>query len=140
MPFSDAYNASKFAVEGLMEGLAPVVRTFGVSVSILEPGPVKTAFLQNAGGHTAPADADDPYGPLLDAYNATMAALTTGDGETAEHVGRVIAEIARSEEPHLHYQSDEFPRSIAAQKLTDPTGDTIIATTSMLLRHGPPGT
>jgi NAD(P)-dependent dehydrogenase (short-subunit alcohol dehydrogenase family) len=39
MPFSDAYNASKFAVEGLMEGLAPVLATFGVFVSVLEPGP-----------------------------------------------------------------------------------------------------
>ena len=29
MPFSDAYNAAKFAVEGLMEGLAPVLREFG---------------------------------------------------------------------------------------------------------------
>lgn len=136
MPFSDAYNASKFAVEGLMEGLAPVMRAFDVYVSVLEPGPVKTAFLQNAGGHTAKADATDPYGPLLDSYNATMAAMTTGDGESAEHVGQVIAEIARLPEPSLRYQSDEFPRSIAAQKLTDTTGDSIIAATSMLLQSG----
>ncbi len=136
MPFSDAYNASKFAVEGLMEGLAPVLRTFDVYVSVLEPGPVQTAFLQNAGGHTAKADADDPYGPLLNAYNATMTALTTGDGESAAHVGQVIAEIARIPEPSLRYQSAEFPRSIAAQKLVDTTGDTIIAATSALLQNG----
>ncbi len=136
MPFSDAYNASKFAVEGLMEGLAPVLRPFDVHVSVLEPGPVQTAFLQNAGGRTAEAGADDPYGPLLDAYNTTMAAMTTGDGERAEHVGKVIAEIARAPEPSLRYQSDEFPRSIASQKLVDTTGDTIIAATSMLLQGG----
>lgn len=137
MPFSDAYNASKFAVEGLMEGLAPVLRAFDVSVSMLEPGPVQTAFLQNAGGHTAKADADDPYGPLLNAYNATMTALTTGgDGESAAHVGQVIAEIARTPEPSLRYQSAEFPRSIAAQKLVDTTGDTIVAATSALLQNG----
>lgn len=138
MPFSDAYNASKFAVEGLMEGLAPVMRTFGVWVSVLEPGPVKTAFLRNAGGRTAKADADDPYGPLLDSYNSTMATMTTGDGESAEHVGEVIAEIARTPEPNLRYQSDEFPRSIAAQKLVDTTGETIVAGTSMLLGSGAP--
>jgi short-subunit dehydrogenase len=137
MPFSDAYNASKFAVEGLMEGLAPVLRAFDVFVSVLEPGPVKTAFLQNAGGHTAKAEAEDPYGPLLDGFNATMAALASGsDGESAEHVGQVIAEIARMPEPSLRYQSDEFPRSIAGQKLVDPTGDSIIAATSALLQSG----
>lgn len=136
MPFSDAYNASKFAVEGLMEGLAPVMRTFGVFISLLEPGPVKTAFLANAGGRTEKAGPGDPYGPLLDSYNATMAAMTTGDGESAEHVGQVIAEIARAPEPNLRYQSDEFPRSIAAQKLTDTTGESIVAGTSLLLRNG----
>ena len=65
MPFSDAYNASKFAVEGLMEGLAPVLATFGVFVSILEPGPVRTAFLRNAGGRTGEIDTADPYAELL---------------------------------------------------------------------------
>lgn len=138
MPFSDAYNVSKFAVEGLMEGLAPVMRTFDVYVSVLEPGPVQTAFLANAGGHTDKADTDDPYGPLLDTYNAALAAMTTGDGESAEHVGQVIAEIARTPEPSLRYQTTEFPRSIAAQKLVDTTGDTIVAATSMLLHSGTP--
>ena len=33
MPLSHAYNAARFAVEGLMEGLAPVMATFGVHVS-----------------------------------------------------------------------------------------------------------
>ena len=136
MPFSDAYNASKFAVEGLMEGLAPVMRQFGVFVSVLEPGPVQTAFLQNAGGRMEKASDDDPYGALLDGYNATMAAMTTGDGESAEHVGQVIAEIARDPSPHLRYQSDEFPRMIAGQKLADTTGESIVAGTSMFLNAG----
>ncbi|MGH3237975.1 MAG: SDR family NAD(P)-dependent oxidoreductase, partial [Streptosporangiaceae bacterium] len=37
LPFSDAYNAAKFAVEGLMESLAAVMREFGVYISVLEP-------------------------------------------------------------------------------------------------------
>jgi len=35
LPFSDAYNAAKFAVEGLMESLATVMREFGVYISVL---------------------------------------------------------------------------------------------------------
>ncbi|HTO01144.1 MAG TPA: SDR family oxidoreductase [Microthrixaceae bacterium] len=133
MPFSDAYNASKFAVEGLMEGLAPVMRQFDVHVSVLEPGPVKTAFLQNIGGRTEKAADDDPYGPLLDSFNSMMTSLSTGSGESAEHVGQVIAEIARDPSPTLRYQSDDFPRQIAGQKLVDPTGESIVAQTSMLI-------
>ena len=82
MPFSDAYNAAKFAVEGLMEGLAPVLATFGVYVSVLEPGPVRTAFLRNAGGRTGGVDAGDPYADLLSRYNATMAGLLGGGRDT----------------------------------------------------------
>ena len=37
LPFSDAYNAAKFAVEGLMESLATVMREFDVYISVLEP-------------------------------------------------------------------------------------------------------
>ncbi|MGB6056985.1 MAG: SDR family oxidoreductase [Microthrixaceae bacterium] len=137
MPFSDAYNASKFAVEGLMEGLAPVMRQFGVHVSVLEPGPVQTAFLRNAGGHMTKAADNDPYGALLDGYNATMASLSSGStGESAEHVGQVIAEIARDPNPTLRYQSDDFPRQIAGQKLVDPTGESVVAQTSFLLQSG----
>ncbi len=137
MPFSDAYNASKFAVEGLMEGLAPVMRNFGVYVSVLEPGPVQTAFLANAGGQMAKASTEDPYGPLLDSYNATMASLSAGStGESAEHVGTVIAQIARDPNPVLRYQSDDFPRQIAGQKLVDPTGESVVAQTSILLASG----
>jgi NAD(P)-dependent dehydrogenase (short-subunit alcohol dehydrogenase family) len=36
LPFSDAYNAAKFAVEGLMESLATVMREFDVYISVLE--------------------------------------------------------------------------------------------------------
>lgn len=135
MPFSDAYNASKFAVEGLMEGLAPVLATFGVSVSVLEPGPVRTAFLRNAGGRTGQVDAADPYADLLGRYNATMAGLL-GGGETPESVAEVIAGIARDPRPHLRYQSSPAATSLAGRKLVDPTGDSVLAGTSAFLRHG----
>lgn|ERR1022692_4847431 len=36
--FDEAYCAAKFAVEGFMEGLAPVAATVGVTVAIVEPG------------------------------------------------------------------------------------------------------
>ncbi|HET8728471.1 MAG TPA: SDR family NAD(P)-dependent oxidoreductase, partial [Alphaproteobacteria bacterium] len=38
------YAATKFAVEGLSESLANEVATFGIRVTILEPGPFRTDF------------------------------------------------------------------------------------------------
>jgi len=135
MPFSDAYNAAKFAVEGLMEGLAPVLRNFGIHVSVIEPGPVRTSFLRNAGGRIAEVAADDPYAELLNRYNGTMAGLLNS-GESAGDVAAVIAGIARDPRPHLRYQSSANATTIASRKAIDPTGDSIVAATSAFLLGG----
>lgn len=39
-----AYNATKFAVEGISESLALELESFGIKVSIVEPGPFRTDF------------------------------------------------------------------------------------------------
>src|SRR3954447_12401604 len=44
VPFWGHYNASKFAVEGLMETLRHEVRPFGIQVALVEPGNIKTPF------------------------------------------------------------------------------------------------
>jgi NAD(P)-dependent dehydrogenase (short-subunit alcohol dehydrogenase family) len=135
MPFSDAYNAAKFAVEGLMEGLAPVLRNFGIDVSVIEPGPVRTSFLRNAGGRISEVAADDPYAGLLTRYNATMAGLLNS-GESAGDVAAVIVGIARDPKPHLRYQSSPNATAIASRKVMDPTGDSVVAATSAFLLGG----
>ena len=132
LPFSDAYNAAKFAVEGLMESLATVMREFGVYVSVLEPGPVRTAFFANVGGHVDNVSDDDPYGELINRFNRRMAALGSG-GQSAESVADVICEIAADPSPALRYQSSEQSRAIAARKLVDITGRSILAATGTML-------
>ncbi|MFI5101715.1 MAG: SDR family NAD(P)-dependent oxidoreductase [Actinomycetes bacterium] len=42
VPFWGHYNASKFAVEGLMETLRHEVRPFGIRVAMVEPGNIRT--------------------------------------------------------------------------------------------------
>lgn len=42
---SSTYSASKFAIEGWMEGLAEEIRPFGIASTIIEPGFFKTDFL-----------------------------------------------------------------------------------------------
>ncbi len=44
LPFQSFYSASKFALEGLAESLAYEVAPFGVKVSLVQPGNIKTDF------------------------------------------------------------------------------------------------
>ncbi|XP_070081743.1 17-beta-hydroxysteroid dehydrogenase type 1 isoform X1 [Equus caballus] len=62
LPFNAIYCASKFAIEGLCESLAVLLQPFGVHVSLIECGPVHTAFQEKLeggpGGALDGADAD----------------------------------------------------------------------------------
>ena len=78
------------------------------------------------------------YADLLSGYNATMAGLL-GGGETPESVADVIAGIAHDPRPHLRYQSSPAATGMAARKLIDPTGDSVVAATTAFLLHGPAG-
>lgn len=50
MPFRGAYNSSKFALEGLTDTLRQEVEhtTDNIYISLIEPGPIKSAFRKNA--------------------------------------------------------------------------------------------
>ena len=48
IPFMGVYAASKFAVEALSDALRVELRGSGVAVSLVEPGPIETAFRRNA--------------------------------------------------------------------------------------------
>ncbi len=48
LPFRGAYNASKFALEGLSDTLRLELHGSGIHVSLIEPGPVTSRFRANA--------------------------------------------------------------------------------------------
>ena len=48
MPYRGAYNASKYAIEGLTDTLRLELSDSPIFVSILEPGPIDTLFRKNA--------------------------------------------------------------------------------------------
>ena len=48
LPYRGAYNASKYALEGLTDTLRLELHGSGISVSLIEPGPIKSKFRANA--------------------------------------------------------------------------------------------
>ena len=48
MAFRGAYNASKFALEGLSDTLRLELRGTNIHVSLIEPGPIRSRFRENA--------------------------------------------------------------------------------------------
>lgn len=48
LPFRGAYNASKYALEGLADTLRLELRGTGIHVSLIEPGPIESRFRANA--------------------------------------------------------------------------------------------
>ena len=101
VPAHAVYNATKFAVEGLSEGLWYELGTFGVKVKVIEPGAIKTEF----GGRSQ--DVWDvsrvpAYAPFMDKVNATRAQYIT-NSSTPELVAEVIYQAATDPSDRMRY-------------------------------------
>lgn len=93
------YVASKWAVEGLTEGLAQEVALHGIRVALIEPGIVKTAIMAKN------TDAPNASGAYDAAYRRLFAFYASGlmtPGEPSE-VSEVIYEAATTDDPKLRY-------------------------------------
>nr|WP_068890610.1 SDR family oxidoreductase [Pedobacter panaciterrae] len=73
-PFSVVYGASKFALEGLSEGLHYEVRQLGVDVAIVQPGAFPTEMSQKIQTGSDASVADE-YKAIADVPNKLFAAI-----------------------------------------------------------------
>lgn len=95
LPFWGHYNASKFAVEGLMETLRHELKPFGIQVAMVEPGAIKTPF------YAAPrALAMEEYSPWRERFFKAMKGFEE-NAPGPEVVAEAYARIVASLHPHL---------------------------------------
>ena len=67
MRFRGAYNASKYAVEGLVDTLRLELHGTNIQVSLIEPGPISSRFRQNA-LRSFQQNIDSQHSPHADTY------------------------------------------------------------------------
>jgi len=84
--FNTAYAASKFAVEGWMESLAPEVAPFGIRTMLVEPGFFRTELLTPE----STTYAESSIGDYAERTEQTVAAWKSMDGQQVgdAHAGR----------------------------------------------------
>lgn len=125
-PFNDAYCAAKFALEGFMESLAPVAQRFGVQVSLIEPGPVNSAFVANVqeklAGHSNGLDA---YASMRAAYLQATTQAFASIGQSPEAIAQVIVDALHTQ--HLRHPSSDIVRGLIGRKYVDTSGDSILS-------------
>ncbi len=93
------YVASKWALEGLSEGLAQELAPFGIRVVIIEPGVTKSAiFAKSVDAPNETGAYDAPYRRMFQFYAAGLV-HATDPFEVAE----VIRESITTDEPKLRY-------------------------------------
>jgi len=120
-PFNDVYCAGKFAVEGMMESLAPVYKKIGIHAILVEPGAIVTKFIENAERHLTVPDLE----ALQNTYYMRMKERFTNPAtfQTGEQVAEVIKGAIEDPEPKLRYQTNPAYSDAINGKLADPTGN-----------------
>jgi NAD(P)-dependent dehydrogenase (short-subunit alcohol dehydrogenase family) len=116
LPFWGHYNASKFAVEGLMETLRHEVRPFGILVAMVEPASIKTPFYAR------------PQAPGLDAYaqarGNAFAALAGFESKAPgpDLVARKVVALADDAHPPLRNKITGQARQLTLLRRMLPAG------------------
>ena len=95
-PFSPSYASTKFALEGLSEALQYEVDQFGIKVILIEPGIIKTNFLDNIKRAKRATDPNSPYNELLQRRIERLKILFE-NGTAPEEVAKVILKAVTSD-------------------------------------------
>lgn len=135
-PFNELYCASKFAIEGFTESLASyLTEAFNVKFSLIEPGGIKSEFMNTAVSKTINKDgefATGEYAPIFKQYLAgNKERATQPQGRTiqdGQKVAKIILEVAEMEEPPLRIRTSEWGNNLCRLKTTaDPDGTKLLS-------------
>lgn len=106
-PFRGAYCASKFALEALSDAMRLELADSGVHVSIIEPGPIRTRFVEHALANFR-ATIDIEQSVHRKTYLARLASMERGGKSTfklePEAVAHKLVHAVESPKPRRRYK------------------------------------
>ncbi|XP_005394521.1 PREDICTED: estradiol 17-beta-dehydrogenase 1 [Chinchilla lanigera] len=140
LPFNAIYCASKFALEGLCESLAVLLLPFGVHVSLIECGPVHTAFYEKLeGGLGGALDRTDARTRQLFSLYQRHCEQVAREAQDPEEVAEVFLAALRAPQPALRYFCTERFLPLARLRVEDPSGRSYVAAMHRAVFAADPG-
>ncbi|KAM4643789.1 retinol dehydrogenase 8 [Amazona ochrocephala] len=138
--FNDVYAASKFAIEGFCESLAVQLLQFNVFVSMVEPGPVHTAFeaklLEEVSRSAFPGTDAATLGYFRDVYVPASQGIFRTLGQSPAAVAEAILGVIAARRPLFRTQTNALYTPLVALKYADPSGElSVRAFHRLLFRH-----
>ena len=122
MRYRGAYNATKFALEGLTDTMRRELAGSGVHVATIQPGPIATKFVENSiAAFRANVDAENT--PHRAAYAARMAKLEAGGAKSFKLPPEAVVEKlihaleAPRPRPHYYVTSATWAMAVARRLL-----------------------
>ncbi|MFC0624614.1 SDR family NAD(P)-dependent oxidoreductase [Kribbella deserti] len=100
--FAGAYHASKYAIEAIGDAWRQELAPDGISVVLLEPGPVSTPIWAKAAHALDSLPVAERYRERVDAFQETL--RKQGKNSASPHsVAELIAKALTAEHPHTRY-------------------------------------
>ena len=101
VPFIGAYCASKFALEALSDALRVESKPFGVHIVLIEPGPVRTRFVEAVRWSRSLLPPESVYSRY---YDDAFVESQPRYAATSERVAGVILKAVQSVRPRARYR------------------------------------
>lgn len=102
LPINGWYSASKHALEALSDALRLEMRPFGVKVTVIEPGAIKSEFSDVANEKAKDLTRLEPYRQLYTKYQEMSQSYLDSAADPYE-VAKVVGEVIASKNPKPRY-------------------------------------
>ena len=119
-PFTTAYHASKFAVEGFTESLRQEIADFGINVILIEPGFIGSNFMDNMKTAKGFDPNKSPYANMVQRVFQGFESISAYSSHPSK-VAHTILNAANSPNPELRNPVGKDAESIfkARNELSD---------------------
>ena len=114
-PGGSAYVSTKFALEGLSKSMAYELEPFGIKVVLVEPGVIRTNFVDGIVAAKKSQDPNSPYSQMMQKMAASFEPMLE-NGSSVDIVAKVVLNAVTSENPSLKYLAGKDIESLMEVK------------------------